>query len=188
MFGIGFPELIIIVIIGLLVFGPNKLPDLAKAIAKGLQEFKKATQEMKENLDIDESLKEDLKGIKDNLDGSLREIKAGITDSMDGINKALVEETTTPQDTTNPGSTAETPPVAEGVQAADSSTDNASPAAHESPELTGEAATADSAASPEPHAVVGPVDADASSKVEETPAVAELKDTGDKEKAADEGR
>jgi len=188
MFGIGFPELIVIIIIGLLVFGPNKLPDLAKAIAKGLQEFKKATQEMKENLDIDENLKEDLKGIKNNLDGSLRELKAGITDSMDGINKSLVEEATTPQDTTAAGSITETTPVAEEAQATDPSTENASPATHESPEPTGETATTDLAVPVEPHAIAGPADADAPSKVEESPTVAELKITGDKEKAADEGR
>ena len=47
MFGIGLPELIIIMVIALVVIGPNKLPDLARAIAKGMAEFKKATQEIK---------------------------------------------------------------------------------------------------------------------------------------------
>ena len=45
MFGIGLPELIIIMVIALIVIGPNKLPDAARALGKGMREFKKATSE-----------------------------------------------------------------------------------------------------------------------------------------------
>ncbi len=41
MFGIGLPELLIILIVVLIVFGPKKLPDLAKSLGKGMAEFKK---------------------------------------------------------------------------------------------------------------------------------------------------
>ena len=54
MFGIGLPEMIIIMVIALIVIGPSKLPELARALGKGMAEFRKATQEIKDSLDIDE--------------------------------------------------------------------------------------------------------------------------------------
>ena len=45
MFGLGVPELIIILIIGLVLFGPGKLPDVGKALGKSIREFKSATVE-----------------------------------------------------------------------------------------------------------------------------------------------
>lgn len=43
MFNFNMPELILILIIALVVFGPSKLPDIGKALGKSLNEFKKAT-------------------------------------------------------------------------------------------------------------------------------------------------
>ena len=63
MFGIGLPELIIIMVVALIIIGPKKLPDLARALGKGMAEFRKATQDIKESLDLDqdfEEAKEDL--------------------------------------------------------------------------------------------------------------------------------
>ena len=48
MFGIGFPELLLIMAIALIVLGPKRLPDIARALGRGLSEFKKATDEMKQ--------------------------------------------------------------------------------------------------------------------------------------------
>ena len=70
MFGIGMPELMVIALIALLVVGPKKLPEIAKALGKGLSEFRKVTQSatdtLKETLKTDE-LKKDMDGFKDSL-------------------------------------------------------------------------------------------------------------------------
>jgi sec-independent protein translocase protein TatA len=47
MWNIGFPELVVIFIVALLVFGPRKLPELGKTLGKGLAEFKRASNELK---------------------------------------------------------------------------------------------------------------------------------------------
>ena len=59
MFNIGLPEMLIIVAIALIVFGPNKLPELARAFGKAMREFKKATEEVKE------SFKEETKDLEE---------------------------------------------------------------------------------------------------------------------------
>ena len=47
MFGIGFPELLLIAVIALVVIGPQRLPDLARALGRGFAEFRRATDELK---------------------------------------------------------------------------------------------------------------------------------------------
>lgn len=43
MFGIGAPELVLILIVGLIVFGPGKLPEMGRTLGKGLREFRRAS-------------------------------------------------------------------------------------------------------------------------------------------------
>ena len=63
------PELIIIMVIALIVIGPSKLPDLAKALGKGMNEFKKATQDIKESLNVEEEFKEAKEDLVDSVSG-----------------------------------------------------------------------------------------------------------------------
>ena len=51
MFGIGFPELIIIMVVALLVVGPSKLPELAKSLGKTFQEFRRMADDVKESFE-----------------------------------------------------------------------------------------------------------------------------------------
>ena len=65
MFGIGMPEMILILAIALIVIGPKKLPDLAKSLGRAMREFKKATNEFKETMQIDNELSEVKKAFDD---------------------------------------------------------------------------------------------------------------------------
>lgn len=50
MFGIGMPELLLILALALIVIGPKKLPDIARALGKGLAEFRRATDDLKSSI------------------------------------------------------------------------------------------------------------------------------------------
>jgi Tat protein translocase TatB subunit len=47
MFGIGFPELLMVLVLALVVIGPKRLPDVARALGRGFTEFKRATDDLK---------------------------------------------------------------------------------------------------------------------------------------------
>lgn len=53
MFGIGMPELLVILVIALLIFGAGRLPEIGKAIGKTIQEFKKGIKEIEEDVKVD---------------------------------------------------------------------------------------------------------------------------------------
>jgi len=62
MFGLGMPEILLILAIALIVIGPQKLPDLAKTLGRAMGEFKKAAQEFKRSIDVETTVK-DMKDI-----------------------------------------------------------------------------------------------------------------------------
>ena len=47
---IGWPELIILLVVVLIVFGPGKLPDIGNAVGKGIREFRKASNDLEESV------------------------------------------------------------------------------------------------------------------------------------------
>ena len=59
--GIGMPELLVVLVIVLIIFGAGKLPEIGKGLGKGIRNFRKATSGMDE---IDVSPKEDDKELK----------------------------------------------------------------------------------------------------------------------------
>ena len=75
MFGIGLPEMILIMALALIVVGPDKLPDLARSLAKGIMELKKTAEGLKDSFaeegnpldDIRPDLEEAAKSLKQNL-------------------------------------------------------------------------------------------------------------------------
>lgn len=75
MFGIGLPEMLLIMALALIVVGPDKLPDLARSLAKGLMELKKTAESLKSSFaeqdnplnEIRPELEEAAKSLTDNL-------------------------------------------------------------------------------------------------------------------------
>jgi len=70
MFGIGMPELLLVLAVALVVLGPKKLPDLARALGRGFAEFRRATDDLKNTFNEEVQIKE----TRENLlrDGKIR--------------------------------------------------------------------------------------------------------------------
>jgi Tat protein translocase TatB subunit len=77
MFGIGMPELILIAVVALIVLGPKRLPDLAKSMGRAVREFKKATSELKDTLQVD---------------SEFSEVKKAFTEFESDVNKTIQTE------------------------------------------------------------------------------------------------
>lgn len=122
MFNIGLPEMLIILAIALIVFGPNKLPELARAFGRAIREFRKATEEVKE------SFREETR--------DLEELKSSITqeDLLSDFAEALQEEK--PAESAESQEPPEPPPQGETLSS--------------SPEKITQADTASLPSSPEP--------------------------------------
>jgi TatA/E family protein of Tat protein translocase len=66
--GLGFPEILVIVLVILLLFGPKRIPELSRAVGRGLREFRKAMREIESQLD------EHTRPVRDAADEFRREI------------------------------------------------------------------------------------------------------------------
>jgi TatA/E family protein of Tat protein translocase len=112
MFGIGMPEMLMILAIALIVIGPKKLPDLAKSLGRAMREFKRATSEFKETLAGDDDLTDVKKAFDD--------INTDIKDAVD-ITSPFKEQLVTGSDDTEikPGD----PPADTEIKPGDPSAD-----------------------------------------------------------------
>lgn len=88
MFGIGMPEMLLILAVALIVIGPKKLPDLAKSMGRALGEFKKATTEFKETLEIDTEITE----VKKAFDNMNETIHRPLDVAIDSIKEMSTED------------------------------------------------------------------------------------------------
>jgi len=63
MFGLGMPEILLILAIALIVIGPKKLPDLAKTLGRAMGEFKRSAQDFKRSIDVETTVNDFKKDI-----------------------------------------------------------------------------------------------------------------------------
>jgi Tat protein translocase TatB subunit len=110
MLNIGPLELMLILLIALVVVGPRKLPDLGRTIGNGLREFRKAQDEVRKNLkledlqDVRREIAETQRGVRQAL--NFDEVTAPLSD-----NGGSAQPASPPAQPADPVSTAEDPPV-----------------------------------------------------------------------------
>ena len=110
MFGIGMPEMILILAIALIVIGPKKLPDLAKSLGRAMREFKKATAELKESVEIDNELKD----VKKAFDDMNKDIRDTVSMELEHENKVQNVSTLSDNEKSKKELKKEGPEVSEG--------------------------------------------------------------------------
>ena len=91
MFGIGLPEMIVIMAVALIVVGPDKLPELARSLAKTITELKKTVNQVKENLSEETKV---INSVQDDLKKSAKQLTSDLLDEQsqtwrpaDGVKK-----------------------------------------------------------------------------------------------------
>jgi sec-independent protein translocase protein TatB len=85
MFGIGLPELILIMALALIVVGPDKLPEMARSIAKGVMELKKTVNNLKEDLAKDNPLDEVRPQLEDAANSLKKQLGEPSPDGWTGV-------------------------------------------------------------------------------------------------------
>ncbi len=139
MFGLGMPEILLILAIALIVIGPKKLPELAKTLGRAMGEFKRSAQDFKRSIDIETTVKD---SVKDIITPEAEDLKDVIKDVNKKDDQATEEpepyQRTTAKDSDSdkpePGNTSETisdtdsKPEAPDAPDAGFSSDNGTPA------------------------------------------------------------
>jgi sec-independent protein translocase protein TatB len=77
MFGLSFGELVIIAILALILLGPDKLPDAAKTLAKGLKELRRASEDLKDQIGTELGAVDDVK----------RQVTGALTGALDAATR-----------------------------------------------------------------------------------------------------
>jgi TatA/E family protein of Tat protein translocase len=96
MFGsIGFPELIVILSIALLVFGPKKLPEVGRSIGRALREFRKTSDEIKERIE-EEIQAEEFRDMEKSIKSEYDTITSSAEDVYGQEKEKSEEENSTP--------------------------------------------------------------------------------------------
>jgi len=99
MFDVGMSELIVIFVVALLVFGPKRLPELARALGKGLAEVKKSLNDAKRQVETEfkaiegqqeSGIGKGLADFKQTLEDVKKQVTTGYTDTMTSVNRMPV--------------------------------------------------------------------------------------------------
>lgn len=111
LFGISMGEIVLIFLVVLMLFGSKKIPDLARSLGKGMNEFRKATEDIKREFEQSTSeIKEELSQIETNIRQNSNEIRdlaedayrddygtqTSVADDIYGLNKPEISDAETP--------------------------------------------------------------------------------------------
>lgn len=79
MFGsIGFPELVLIFVVALLLFGPRKLPEIGRSVGKAMGEFRRASNDLQRTLEEEVAL-DDVRKVRDEVAATVADVAAAVT-------------------------------------------------------------------------------------------------------------
>jgi len=101
MFGIGMQELVLIFVIALVVVGPQKLPELARALGKGYAEFRRAFDDMKRSVEVDLNTEDFRRSLLDTPPRQPTKPESLLEEPLDEDDPELYEPPPPPHDVTS---------------------------------------------------------------------------------------